>query len=519
MKHSRRLTIMAAALGAAMAASIASSGAALTAGGSGRLQRPLAPAALQLAQADRQATSAVTEEQRAKIKSAIENIAPGSVKQAAVDIANAVVQLLDAFDMKGTPQQQKDRLAAEIHRVFRVWRKQHAEKADRDDLQALLIKLASIGVPVDEVILPAVQRAQASAAARSNASRPTVLSEEQKAEIESTLATLTPEEVKQAAADLITVVVQIVDAVATGETVYGTPTGETKQQKEALAAAVHRAVKVWEKDHAGKVDSRDLEALLIKLAAIGVPVDTVIVPAVQQEVAAIKSGAPPATLVSDEQRARIKTAVQKLARGDLTQAAEAIVIGIDRAIQIEASTATTPQEKMQLELRLHRTFKEWTTIHARTDRDGLVELLIKLAAVGVPVDTVIIPSVQQEQIRSEVQKLSPEDVKTAAEDIIIVVDRTFTIKLSSASTPQQKAQLEAQVRRTIDYWQAKHAEKADRDDLALLLIELASIGVPVDDVIIPAVQHAQNVAAARSTSPPAAASDHPAEPVIIEHHR
>ena len=501
MNFSRGLVFAAALLGAAIAASAAS----MAADG----MSPPASSLLQLAEAGQQATSAVTEQQRAEIKSAIETIDPDSVRQAALDIANFIDQYAHGVASEGP--EQKARVEARVHRAVKLWRKEHANKADRHDLEALLLKLAALGVPVEDAIVPAVQHARELAATRSTAPRAPVLSADQKARLDSALETISPAEVKQAALDIVTGVEQYI---------YGVKMKGTEQQKDRLKLRIHRALKVWEKDHAGTADRRDLEDLLIKFAALGVSVDDAIIPAVQhaREAAATRSNSPPAIVVSDDQRAQIKAQVQKLTPEDLAQAAESIVIGIDRAIQIEASTATTPQQKQQLELRIHRTFKEWKTIHARTDRDGLVELLVKLAAVGVPVD-MIIPAVQQEQIREAVQRLPAQDPKQMAEGIVVGVDRALSIEKSSISTPEQQAQFDAQIRRTIKYWQAKHADKADRDDLTQLLVKLASLGVSVDDVIIPAVQHEREAAATRSASPPPAAADHPAAPVIIERHR
>lgn len=170
MNFSRGLVFAAAALAASLAASVASSGAA-AADGLRALQRPLAPALLQLAQGDEQPTRILTEEQRAKIKSALEDftpedVTPEKVKQAAADILTGIDQYMHGVASSGTDEQ-RARLAARVHRAYREWKKDHDTPA-RDDLGQLLIKLAAIGVPVEDAIVPAVQHVREAAARATN---------------------------------------------------------------------------------------------------------------------------------------------------------------------------------------------------------------------------------------------------------------------------------------------------------------------------------------------------------------
>lgn len=176
MNSARGLVFATAALAAWLVASTAASAAAVTADRIGTAQHPPAPALLQLAQAAPQTppssnpppTHPLTEEQRTKIKSAVENISPEEVKQAALDIVTGIDQQIHGVATYGT-EQQKARLAARLHRAYRVWKKEHSDSADRDDLARLLIKIASIGVSVEEVIIPTVQHVREAAAARPHA--------------------------------------------------------------------------------------------------------------------------------------------------------------------------------------------------------------------------------------------------------------------------------------------------------------------------------------------------------------
>lgn len=278
MKLSRDLIIAGVALATSVAASVAPAGAAPAVDRTSRLPRPLA--LLELAQADHQATSAVTEEQRAEIKSALQNLSPQDVKQAALDIMTGVDQYIHGVASSGT-QEQKERLAARVHRAFRVWRKDHSDAPTRDDLELLLIQIAETGVPVDQGIIPAVQHAREAAA-----TRPPAVTEEQRAEIKSALETLSPEDVKQAAIDIVTVAEQYA---------YHVKTSGTQEEKARLAERIHRAFVVWRKEHGDAPVRSDLEQLLIGIAAAGASVEQVIIPAVQnaREVAATRQSSAP----------------------------------------------------------------------------------------------------------------------------------------------------------------------------------------------------------------------------------
>jgi hypothetical protein len=166
--NSSRALIIAAAMGTAMAASVATSGAAMNAGGTGELYRPLAPAGLQLAEADRSSATPVTEDQKARIRAELEKFSPDGLNSLA---ANTQAAIDDAINREQSlPPARQAYLLGEVHRVTEEWDAAHsgAERADRDQLAELLTRIAAVGVSID-LIVPAVQHVREAAARNSSA--------------------------------------------------------------------------------------------------------------------------------------------------------------------------------------------------------------------------------------------------------------------------------------------------------------------------------------------------------------
>jgi hypothetical protein len=149
MNPSRGLVI-AAAVGAAMAASVATCGA----------------GALQLAQAGGSATP-VTEEQQAQIRAALQNFSPDDLTALAPNVQATIDDAINRAQSL-TPARQAF-LLGQVHGVIEDWNASHSttETAERDPLAQLLIRIVAVGVSVD-LIVPAVQHVREAAAERSS---------------------------------------------------------------------------------------------------------------------------------------------------------------------------------------------------------------------------------------------------------------------------------------------------------------------------------------------------------------
>jgi hypothetical protein len=136
-------------------------------------------------------------------------------------------------------------------------------------------------------------------------------------------------------------------------------------------------------------------SLVIAAAVMGVAMAASVTPSGAAGLQLTQADIPPAAPVTADQKARIRAELQDFSPDDLNALAPNVQATIGDAINREESLPAARQAYLLEQVR--GVIADWNAAHPpaeRAEREPLVQLLTRIAAVGVAVD-LIVPAVQQ----------------------------------------------------------------------------------------------------------------------------